>query len=362
MNASIAGRRAPPAPVAAFSILVIVTLFIVFQVGETRPPAPSTALPAPADPIRVYFTSPGSDAGERFRGGPDAVLAEAIDRAQTSVDVAVYDFNLWSLRDALIRAAERGVRVRMVTDSDNILRPEVAALEEAGIPVLGDRREPLMHHKFTVIDGIEVWTGSMNYTVTDGYLNDNNLLCLRSPELAVSFTREFEEMFIDDRFGALSLADTPQARLEIAGTPLEVYFSPDDSAEGRLVELVRGAQESVDFLAFSFTLDSLRRALLEDAARGVQVRGVIEADQATNAGSELGALREAGLDVRLDGNDRNMHHKVIVVDGSLVITGSYNFSTSAEENNDENLVVLHSPELASLFLIEFERVLGLAAP
>jgi phosphatidylserine/phosphatidylglycerophosphate/cardiolipin synthase-like enzyme len=202
----------------------------------------------------------------------------------------------------------------------------------------------------------------MNYTVTDGYLNDNNLLCLRSPELAASFTREFEEMFIDDRFGALSLADTPQARLEIAGTPLEVYFSPDDSAEGRLVELVRGAQESVDFLAFSFTLDSLRRALLEDAARGVQVRGVIEADQATNAGSELGALREAGLDVRLDGNDRNMHHKVIVVDGSLVITGSYNFSTSAEENNDENLVVLHSPELASLFLIEFERVLGLAAP
>jgi phosphatidylserine/phosphatidylglycerophosphate/cardiolipin synthase-like enzyme len=169
-------------------------------------------------------------------------------------------------------------------------------------------------------------------------------------------------MFIDDRFGALSLADTPQARLEISGTPLEVYFSPDDSAEGRLVELVRGAQESVDFLAFSFTLDSLRRALLEDAARGVQVRGVIEADQATNAGSELGALREAGLDVRLDGNDRNMHHKVIVVDGSLVITGSYNFSTSAEENNDENLVVLHSPELASLFLIEFERVLGLAAP
>jgi len=89
---------------------------------------------------------------------------------------------------------------------------------------------------------------------------------------------------------------------------------------------------------------------------------VIEANQAANAGSELAALREAGLDVRLDGNDRNMHHKVIVIDGSLVITGSYNFSTSAEESNDENLVVLHSPELASLFLIEFERVFGLAAP
>ena len=89
---------------------------------------------------------------------------------------------------------------------------------------------------------------------------------------------------------------------------------------------------------------------------------MIETDQAGNAGSELTALREAGLDVRLDGNPRNMHHKVIVIDGSLVITGSYNFSTSAEESNDENVLIVHSGDIASLFLIEFERVFDLAAP
>jgi len=340
----------------------MVGLFILFQGGATRPPAPSTAFPTSQDPIEVYFTAPGSAAGESFRGGPDAVLAEAIDRAEESVDVAVYDFNLWSLRDALIRAAGRGVQVRLVTDSDNILRPEVAALEGVGIPVLGDRREPLMHHKFTVIDGAEVWTGSMNYTLTDGYLNDNNLVRIRSAELAESFTREFEEMFLEDRFGALSLADTPRRTPVVAGTQLEVYFSPDDEPAARLVELVLEARESVEFLAFSFTLDPLREALVERAAQGVRVRGVIETDQAGNAGSELTALREAGLDVRLDGNPRNMHHKVIVIDGSLVITGSYNFSTSAEESNDENVLIVHSGDIASLFLIEFERVFDLAAP
>jgi phosphatidylserine/phosphatidylglycerophosphate/cardiolipin synthase-like enzyme len=340
----------------------MVALFLLFQRGGAPSPPPVVSLAVSPAPIEIYFTGAGSPAAESFRGGPDAMLAQAIDAAAQTVDVAVYDLNLWSLRDALIRAAGRGVRVRLVTDSDNILEPEVTALAQAGIPVLGDRRDPLMHHKFTVIDGIEVWTGSMNYTVSDGYLNDNNLVRLRSADLAESYTREFEEMFLEDRFGALSLPDTPHREATVGEARVEVYFSPDDDAARRIEELILSAQESVDFLAFSFTLDSLRQALLDRAAEGIRVRGVIEAAQAESGGSILSDLQAAGVDVRLDGNPHNMHHKVIVIDGSVVITGSYNFSASAEETNDENVLILHSQEAASLFLIEFERVFGLAAP
>ena len=79
-------------------------------------------------------------------------------------------------------------------------------------------------------------------------------------------------------------------------------------------------------------------------------------------GGEYEHLLNAGLDVRLDGNPRNMHHKVIIIDGQIVVTGSYNFSASAEERNDENTLILHNPDIAAQFLAEFQRVYAAAEP
>jgi phosphatidylserine/phosphatidylglycerophosphate/cardiolipin synthase-like enzyme len=92
----------------------------------------------------------------------------------------------------------------------------------------------------------------------------------------------------------------------------------------------------------------------------VIVRGVIERGQASNQGSEYDTLRQSVFDVRLDANQHNMHHKVIVIDGEIVITGSYNFSRNAQEYNDENVLVLHNAVVASQFLIEFERIFNAA--
>jgi phosphatidylserine/phosphatidylglycerophosphate/cardiolipin synthase-like enzyme len=208
-----------------------------------------------------------------------------------------------------------------------------------------------------VIDNQEVWTGSMNFTLSGAYHNYNNLVRLRSSRLAQDYTREFEEMFVDGRFGAGSPANTPYPRLNVDGTPLEVYFSPDDGTARRLLALVAGSRESVHFLAFSFTSDELAAALMERAHRGVQVTGVFEDSQVeSNTGGEYERLRGAGLDVRLDGDGRIMHHKVLVIDGEIVVTGSYNFSASAETRNDENTLVIHNPQIAAAFLAEFARI------
>lgn len=322
--------------------------------------APPGALPA--DNLtdgwyRVYFTDPDDPAADRYRGGPDQDLAQAIDEARLSVDVAVMDLDLWSLRDALIAAHQRGVKVRMVVESDYLDTEEIQQIKEAGIPVLGDRREALMHNKFVVIDRTEVWTGSMNYTVSETYRNNNNLLRIRSSRLAENYTAEFEEMFEDDLFGPGSPANTPYSTLSVNGTQMEVYFSPDDGAAMHLVDLIRGAEQSVYFLAYSFTSDDLADALLERYQAGVDVAGVMEARQVdSNIGSEYDRLLVAGLDVHLDGNPNNMHHKVIIIDGYTVVTGSYNFSRSAEEQNDENTLVVHHPEIAAFYMVEFQRV------
>lgn len=305
----------------------------------------------------IYFTDPSAPNSRRLRGGPDQQLADAIRQAQLSVDVAVYEFNLWSVRDALLDAQRRGLTVRVVAESDNLDTKEIRQLLAAGIPVLGDRREGLMHHKFVVIDRQEVWSGSMNFTTTDGYRNHNNLVRLRSSPLAENYLTEFNEMFVDDLFGPGSPANTPFPRFTIEGTPVEVYFSPEDGVLGRLVELVMQARQSIHFMAFSFTQDDLADAMIARASQGVSVRGVLDESQyQSNIGSEYDRLMRAGVDVRLDGNSNKMHHKVIVIDDQLVITGSYNFTYSAENKNDEDVLILHDPQMASAYLAEFQQI------
>jgi phosphatidylserine/phosphatidylglycerophosphate/cardiolipin synthase-like enzyme len=336
-----------------FAALLIVLLLAFARLASSHSSLPT---PAVSDSIEVYFSRPIPGRPSSLRGGPDAALASAIDRADHSIDMAIYNLDLWSVRDALLRAADRGVDVRLVVEADNLGQPEILALIAAGIPVVADGWEPLMHDKFTVIDGGELWTGSMNYTVSDAYFNNNNLVRLRSPEAAAEYRHEFEEMFLDEAFGLFSPAGAGAALKLPDGTPIEVYFAPDDRPLGRLVELVASAEESVDLLAFSLTSDELTRALIERAEAGVRVRGVLDSDQAANLGSEWNALRQAGLDVHLDGSPDLMHHKVLILDGAVVVTGSYNFSRSAEEQNDENLVIVYDRGMAERYQEEFERV------
>ena len=309
----------------------------------------------------VYYTDPSSPTASSYRGGPDESLASAIEQARISVDVAIYDLNLWSVRDALISAHRRGVDVRLVTESDNMDEQEVQELKEAGIEVLGDRQEGLMHDKFVIIDRSEVWTGSMNFTTGGGYLDNNNLIRLQSSKLAEDYTHEFEQMFIDDHFGANKKPGTPNPTMTVNGSLIEVYFSPEDGTLDRILTAVNAAQESISFMAYSFTSDELAEALIERAKSGVSVLGVFDEDQYhSNVGTEFDTLKNAGIDVRLDGNPRLMHNKVIIIDHQVVITGSYNFSNNAEHNNDENTLIIHNQNIATQFLAEFQQIYDMA--
>jgi phosphatidylserine/phosphatidylglycerophosphate/cardiolipin synthase-like enzyme len=322
------------------------------------PTTPTTSI---ADWYTVYFTDPSSPTASSYRGGPDKDLANAIDQARVSVDIAIYDFNLWSLRDALINAHRRGVVVRMVTESDNMDEQEVQELKDAGIEVLGDRQESLMHDKYVIIDRSEVWTGSMNFTTGGGYLDNNNLIRLQSTKLAEDYRVEFEQMFLDDHFGSNKTSITPNPAVTVNNSLIEVNFSPQDGTLEHILAAVNAAQESIYFLAYSFTSDELANAMIERAKSGVDVRGVFDKDQNnSSSGSEFDRVRNAGIDVNLDGNPRLMHHKVIIIDQQIVITGSYNFSNNAEYSNDENTLIIHNREIAEEFIKEFQQIYDLS--
>ena len=340
-------------------IIIMVFLFAACQPDEPSwlDPLPSTTASVHTSPdqiFSVYFTAPSND---DFRGGPDQFLVEALDQARSGIDAALYDLNLWSVRNALLRAYERGVLVRLVMEEDSQDRQEVQELIEVGIPIVFDQTDSLMHNKFLVIDGAEVWTGSMNLTVNGAYRHLNNLIRVRSSRLAENYSVEFDEMFLEGYFGENSLENTPYPDLVLDGIRIETYFSPDDFPAARIMGLILEAEESIDFLYYSFTSDGIADALLYQNTQGIQVRGVFDAYQdRTGLGGEYQRLHDYGLDVYLDVHPEKLHHKIIIIDRSIVITGSYNLTRSAEIRNDENILIIHNQELASIYLGEFNWI------
>ncbi len=314
--------------------------------------------------FELYFTNPLSPVAKQKTGGPDGPLVAAIDQARLSIDAAIYSLSLDSVRNALIRAHDRGVQVRMVMESDNMDRSDPKKIIDAGIPVLGDRREGLMHDKFVVIDHSEVWTGSMNLTDGGAYTDNNNYIRIHSVKMAEDYTREFNQMFMNDKFGPDKTSGTPNPRVTIDGVPIDIYFAPEDHVANSLLDLINNAQQSIYFLAYSFTSDPLAEAIRARAGAGVTVKGVMDDGQIkSNIGTEYDPFLQAGLDVRKDGNTAGlMHHKVMILDSGIVITGSYNFTGSAEERNDENLLVIYDPQIAAQYLAEFQRVYAQSTP
>ncbi|MCJ7716669.1 MAG: phospholipase D-like domain-containing protein, partial [Anaerolineales bacterium] len=321
-------------------------------------PTPS-GFTSPDQIFSIYFTAPGND---EFKGGPDQYLVEALDQARGQIDAALYDLNLWSIRNALIRAHNRGVVVRLVVEEDSLDRTEIQELIEAGIPVVPDGVESLMHNKFFIIDHTQVWTGSMNLTVNGAYRHLNNLVSIHSTRVAENYSVEFEEMFLEGYFGEISLADTPYPDLTINGIRIETYFSPDDSTAEHIIHLILEAEESIEFLYYAFTSDGIADALIFQANQGIVVRGVLDAFQeSAGLGGEYQRFQDSGLNVFLDAHPEKLHHKVLIIDDRIVLTGSYNLTRSAEIQNDENTLVIHNAEIAQLYLGEFEWIYEEAA-
>jgi phosphatidylserine/phosphatidylglycerophosphate/cardiolipin synthase-like enzyme len=346
-----------------FAILLILSLVLAACSSVT--PGTSTQIPGPVGLgtpqaggwLGIYFTNPAAPHAGDYVGGVDETLAVAIDEARLSVDVAAYSLNLWSIRDALIHAAQRGVVVRMVMESDNMDNQEIQEIQDAEIPIVGDQQEGLMHNKFVVIDQSEVWTGSMNFTTSGAYQDNNNLIRIRSTQVAEDYTTVFNEMFENNHFGPYARIPSSNPDLTIDGTQVEIYFSPEDGIAAHILSLLQEAKKSIYFMANSFTSNDLGNAIRQRAADGLTVAGVMDDDQInSNQGTEFDAFIQAGLDVRRDGNAGLMHHKVIIIDRKIVITGSYNFSSSAETRNDENVVIIHDTEVAEQYLAEFQRV------
>jgi len=336
-------------------------------------PGPLSPCEAPADEaLRVYFSRNVLNyAGdETLCAGQNLGLrvGELIAAAEASVDLAGMQVQDDRVVDALVDAADAGVAVRVFLD-DVYFQPDefddLTRLIGAGAALFHDGpNTPLMHDKFVVVDQRWVWTGSANFTFYGAVSNANATALFDSPALAGIYSARFEGLWGDGEDHGTSDAHQWQegnpAMATVDGIPVEVWFTPDWGAVDRLVELIEGAEESIHFEIFAFTLESVRAAL--DARCGeIELVGLFEPDQdyGWSVASDHWCADAVVLPAVLNGSVgyNKLHHKLLIVDGATpnaaVAFGSMNWSLAGATENDENLVILEDPGVAELFEAEF---------
>jgi phosphatidylserine/phosphatidylglycerophosphate/cardiolipin synthase-like enzyme len=295
-----------------------------------------------------------------------------------AVLVSDYDFNRREVIDAMVAAKERGCDVRLVTDGDTVAKADAdltkprsqvdpayheafTALRTAGIPIHHDgKRGAIMHDKFAVVIGAKVasvWAGSWNFTTDDEESFWNNGIQINSAEMVKRYRANFEALYT--RFGAdgsvakkSTYVPADDHGVVVGHTKFEVYFPRDDHASPRIIEILKGATKSIHVLAFSFTSKEMSAVVAERAQAGVQVRGVFENSGAcSGAYAPLTALGSPNVALARwpYGPTNFMHHKVFIVDGEKVVFSSFNFSSSADNANDENVLIVQDVTIAGQF-------------
>ncbi|TAK52691.1 MAG: choice-of-anchor D domain-containing protein [Bacteroidetes bacterium] len=366
--------------VKAFSVASGDTSFGFDQLVSTASPAGSTGQ------INVYFNKSVNTSlayGEDALGNQDLIskLVARINAAQFSIDACLYSLSANSYGDvvanALVAAKNRGVSVRFIGEYDNIGSSH-SILTGSGIPVINDKYDVtwngqgLMHNKFVVIDyrggdpeDVWAWTGSWNVTQQGTASDRQNSIEIQDVAVAGAYTTEFNEMWgsstitpnsSNSRFGGRKTDNTPH-RFNVNGVPIEVYFSPSDKTTSQIQNTIGKAQSSLGAALLTFTRSDLASAVITKKNAGKKAR--ILMDNNTDTGNQFANLQTNSVDVHLAGGSGLLHHKYLIVDAEnpigtpYTLTGSHNWSNSAENSNDENTMIVQDARVANLYLQEF---------
>jgi mitochondrial cardiolipin hydrolase len=136
----------------------------------------------------------------------------------------------------------------------------------------------------------------------------------------------------------------------------EAFFSPGDSCRNSITGLLKRTRQSVDICVFTITDNRISDSIIETRDRGVEVRIISDNDKSEDVGSDIERFERAGIKVAIDKTRHHMHHKFAVFDRRITLTGSYNWTRSAAEYNEENILITHDSRIAGRFQKEFNRL------
>lgn len=207
----------------------------------------------------------------------------------------------------------------------------------------------IMHHKFFVVDGREVWTGSTNISSSGiGGYNANIAIVVRDKQIAKWYSEEFEQMYLGDFHQSKRKFKDEVLQTTISGTNVKLSFSPQGNTIDSLVsDLIKEAKEYIDLPIFFLTHKKLAGDLIDAYYRGVKVRVIIDATASKNGYTKHEILRAVGIPVKVENWGGKMHMKACVIDGKYLIAGSMNWTVAGDKENDENTLIIKSSKLAN---------------
>lgn len=302
------------------------------------------------DDSTVLFFDEGNNEVKNWK-----YIKSLLDGSKKFVWAAIYDINYSPFINELKELKKRGIDVKIIYETDNI-NSYINGLGKAGIGTRHDKNYKLMHDKFIIIDGYCVITGSTNFTNNGFGYNSNNSIVIFSNELAQDYMNEFNEMFEKGYYGKNSLDNKPYKEVEFDSGLIEPYFTPEDNLTDRIIELIDNAEKSIHVMIFTFSKREIADALIRAKNRGIKVKVIAEEYQSNHDWSQIYYLEENGVNVILDKNNKTFHHKTIIIDEKITITGSFNFTNSAQYNNDENSLIIHSEYISKEYEREFFRL------
>ena len=157
----------------------------------------------------------------------------------------------------------------------------------------------------------------------------------------------------------LQAEEPKRAQPAAAQEGISVHFSPHGGCTEAVVAEIGKAKKSIKLQAYSFTSAPIAKAIVEAKERGVEVTAVLDKSQRTEKYSSATFLHNQGVPVFIDAKHAIAHNKIILIDGTTILTGSFNFTKSAEENNAENLLILRDKaELFAAYEKNFRDHLG----
>ena len=287
-----------------------------------------------------------------------------INNSKTSIDMAIYGYSSTpAIEQAIKDAQNRGVKIRLVYDVDSKnqnIYPDTFKFVSLIASTKNDGRlkdsNATMHNKFYIFDNKIVITGSTNLSHTDmSGFNSNNIIVINSTNIAKIYKTEFEQMFN----GNFHSAKIPTANNK--ANNIHIYFSPQDKTiSNAVLPIIENAKSYIYIPIFVITENRVVEALISAKQRGVDVRLISDALNASGKYSKIRVLRTNGVPVKIENYAGKMHSKTMIVDDKYSIMGSMNFSKSGEIKNDENTIVLENAEAAKylkhFFLYQWDRI------
>ncbi|MFP5042347.1 phospholipase D-like domain-containing protein [Parasediminibacterium sp. JCM 36343] len=335
--------------------------------------------------IKCYFNHPvnnnlatGTNAIYLNGTFPDTIVAY-INNAKYSLDIAVYNFtsrgndSVAKIATAVNDAFARGVTVRWVYNGTSATANSGMKLLNAAIPRIGSpsgNGYNIMHNKFVVVDANSpdtndaiVITGSYNFSQQQTFGDYNNLLIVQDQNVALAYQNQFNKMWggagaaPDSSKSTFGTFKTPSSKnyFNVGGTQVQVRFSPSDTAGYYLRTMAYTANNDLTFGIYTFTDNSLANAILSKFNSGISVRGIMDgSSKSYNPYTTLSTPLGANMAV-FNNNNLLYHNKILVVDALLpssdpqVATGSFNWTSSAQYTNDENLLIIHDAAIANQY-------------